>query len=305
MIYKLLISIIIIFSIASCAAVKDEFGTTGGFASNYADKAFPAVTQQQHADRYLLSAMILAPIALETSQDAEQARATIGRVNALYNSLAELTYAVKACAIGNRNEGKACRTTQIEEKKGNGYAVETLSYDVQSDLYFLAKTLVVNLDLEVSASDLLDFNLSSLRKLVSRGTELFPIARRGAATYRDAVVLIADTVNSSCTDKEDRNCIILGEHLHNRYQKGVTSENLRDISDLLQKAKAAAKGKNWRMTKVQKESAIFHIDKACSYAFDFQKLGSDNNDAMVNCGFLRGGITSAARSKFKKAIAES
>ncbi|MFZ5961794.1 hypothetical protein ACOXXX_02495 [Thalassococcus sp. BH17M4-6] len=292
--------------VAACDLVRDDLNSSGGVVGRgYSQHLFPAVTHAQRFDRYLLSLMVLAPVVLETSADAPQAAAAINRVNAAYRSLAELRQAAASCTVGAPAGG--CALTPVDEGTPTAYAFESLAYDVQSDLYFLSKELIVNLDLDASAEDLAALNLTGLVGLVSRFRELFPIARRGAATYRDGVVLLADTVRRSCvatqaagtdgsmTEAGKRACGRLQEQITARYGRGQDIGGPNDIQTLLYLARAAADGHAWAMTQAQRRAAIYHIDAACARAFDIQKI--DNEENLLNCGTVAQNDNTPSRAR--------
>lgn len=274
-------------ALGGCDSVQQETYSSGGFITqSYFDHLFPAVTHQQRFDRYLLTVSVLAPLTLETAGDAQQAAAAINRVNATYGSLHALLKAAESCKIG-----EDCASVEITAGEPTAYAFEAAAYEVQSDLYFLSKELIVNLDLSESVQNIAQLDVSGLLAISKRFTELFPIARRGAATYRDGVILLADTVRASCSDHESKlttegqkACNTLKTQITGRYGAGSDLGGAFDIKTLLNAAKSAADRHPWRMSPSQRKAAIYHIDRACARAFDFQKIDNDETDSYVNCG---------------------
>lgn len=278
-----------------CEMVRQDLGSTGGFVGVQMDThMFPAVTRQQHADRYLMSFMVLAPLALDTAADAQQARATIGRVNATWRSLADLYRAADAC-----EPGTTCAARSPTPGLPNGYSFETASYEVQLDFYFLAKDVIVNLDLDSSAGDLASLDMPAMLTLATRVRENFPVARRAAATWRDGTILFADAVAQGAGGADA--CAPLKATLARRYSRGTPVAETRDIAALLRAAEAASKDCPWSLSPQQRQAALYHIDSACARAFRRQALSEHAEDAPPSSCGLPGqndGTAAPARQAF-------
>ncbi|WP_157933011.1 hypothetical protein [Roseovarius salinarum] len=296
--------------LAACDLAKQDIYSSGGFVeASYFSHLFPATTHQQRFDRYLLSFSVLAPLALETAVDGQQASAAIGRVNATYRSLAVLQTAAASCTIGPATDDlpseipAPCREDVPKDGQPNAYAFETAAYDVQSDLYFLSKTLIVNLDLDGTARDLAALDIDGLLAVSGRMDDLFPVVRRGAATYRDSIVLLADAVQTSCAasgytreEYPDSECARLETRLRDTFHRGDPPDAVFDIEELLELASAASRTHRWSMTPQQRRAVIHHVDRACDHAFAFQSIGRGASAQKRSCGVADGdGIDSARR----------
>ncbi|MGR3375752.1 hypothetical protein [Salipiger abyssi] len=272
---------------SACDFVNSELYEPDGFAGPTLNERLPAVTPVQRADRYLLGLAILGPVTLETSANGTDTRNTISQINSSYAALSDLYAAEKACA-----DPLACRLSQ---PANSVYSFETVSYDVQKRYYRLAKTLVVNLDLEETVSDIANLDLAALLKLVERAREMVPAVRRGAATYRDAIFIYATGVSESCTvsytaaGKEIPDaCRNLETALTDLYKTGrpytLPETGERRLRKILSLAQEAATKSAWELGDDRRRALVFHLDKACDVAFELQTVGDDPAGQADSCG---------------------
>ena len=273
-----------------CDQIQDEFRESGGFVGPLADKVVATASQRQQADRYALSAMLLAPMALDTAGDAAESRATILRVNELYRSLTTLYKAVQECSPGSDepfNGASICRESLGDPDTPGGYSFEELSYEVQSDLYFIGRSVASNLDLDAEVSSLLQLSPTALIEIARVARGAFPILRRLAATYRDGVIILADAVSSHCADPDA--CDALNTELRNMFSGTDASTDgqrqTRQLSRILSRVQELSDETQWHLNKVQYAGVIAHIDRACQRAY-LDQLGDTSGEsvAVVHCG---------------------
>ena len=293
------------FFVVGCGQLRDEFGTSGGFVSPLADRVILASSQREQADRYVLAMLMLAPLALDTAADAAESRATSDRVNELYRSLLDLYKAMNECTPGPQNtgqNGEACRGQSGEVSvEANGYSFETLSYEVQSDLYFIGRHVVTNLDLDEEVSELIDLNPTALLQVARAARDAFPVARRSAATYRDGTIILADAVAYSCSltngeeqdqpsrsTEEETDCDRLDKNLKAIFdgntRESFVSGDERELRQLLVSARKVARDHHWALEASQYAAIINHIDRACERAFFVQLSDVDEDTELQHCG---------------------
>ena len=306
--------LLLVSTIAGCGQVQNELGAPGGFAGPIADDLLPAVTQRQQADRYLLAAMLIAPLALDLADDPEEALIVSRRVNALGESLANLYEAVQQCEVGlrvsstqagtvlRREAGDYCAAvSQISVSPANGYSFEILGAEVQARIAALVSDISRGLDIRIRASDVTALNPVKLARIWTRLRELFPVMRRSAANYRDGMVIFTDAIAHSpiCTNSENDRigdgmsatavaCRDLARHLNARYFEGrdtMVSEN--DLRQLFLAAERVARGRNWELGVAQYGPILAHINMACVRAEGVQTIntgsGAVSDEDRVSC----------------------
>ncbi|MYM54620.1 hypothetical protein [Thalassovita mangrovi] len=274
--------------LTGCEAARDELYSPDGFPAPYMDKVATAVTPEQRADRYLLGLALLAPAVLETSGTGKEMETSISLVNSTYASLAKLYEASNKCSDPKSPE-KGCTQSRSEEKKKthvpNTYAFETHSYDVQKKFYRLGKTLILNLDLDETVDEILAFDVTTITNLYERGKEIVPAVRRGTATYRDAVLIYASAVAQSCRVKH---CDDLTKLLEAQYSKvskaSATPDGERYFHRLQRLARQEADGRDWVLGEQRRRALVYHVDKACDAAYEFQTIGEDKTTTPEVCG---------------------
>lgn len=277
--------------LSGCASIRNETGSPDGFVGPLADDHLPAVTQRQRADRYLLTAMILGPLALELADDANEAAVAARRMNALGASLADLYEALSHCSPGIRPEGGAplaqplCgeSTGAQQAARDNGYSFEALAYEVQADLFAIGREAIVTLDVDVDVGDLVSLELSAMSGLWGRLRDLMPVARRSLANYRDGLVIFSDTIAHSpaCMGQSgtSTDCGRLREAMAGRY---VTGQDLldgdEDLMAMFRMARRAAAGTDWTLNHPQYVGVLAHMNRACERAFRRQEVGDQSGE---------------------------
>jgi hypothetical protein len=277
--------------LSGCETIKDEFGVSEGFVSRQADRFIVAKDQYQRADRYLLATLLIAPLALDTVQDETDADTTLLRLNALYGTLADLYAAIGECQTSTADTSPTCaRKADHEGDFGStaipkdGYSFETLSYEVQSDLYFLGKSALINLDLDDKVKDIADLNPTALVSLYKELDSYVPVLRRGAATYRDGIVIYTDAVfYETCqTSPNGVGCKAYADRYATQKQLDVLEEedSTRGLTRALKQAQDQSKTVGWSLNKRQALAVIAHVDVACERA---AKISSDANEDAKTC----------------------
>lgn len=270
----------------ACESVKDELYEPDGFVAPHFNKRLTAVTQEQRADRYLIAFAIVAPLALETSDDGQDKTNIISHINFTQKALADLYTAAGTDAL------------EMSTPTATKYAFETMGYDVQKQLYRLSKELIIQLNLDETAEDIVDLDIPAMIRLYDRIKELFPVVRRGAATYRDAIYVYGSSVHQTC---EGTACDRLERLLENQYEKGIPtsrdSQDRRYFEQVLDAAKKASQypenSTPWSLGKQKRLALLYHIQKACDAAFKTQDGGDNPTSVSQNCGSdTNPGITS-------------
>ena len=276
--------LVITLGLASCDLVRDEVGVSEGFVGPQADRLLTAQTQRQRADRYSLAMMVLAPLALETARDEAETRATIERVNHLYGSLDALYKALEQCSPGAGMNACRAPVAADDTLPLTGYNFESLAYEVQSDLYFVARSVVVNLDLREEVEDLLSLDVTALTRIWSALPDVFPAARRTAAGYRDGIVLFADAIAATCGGKE--HCADLDAQLAQQFRGGTDGGGEgRELFALLRAARQASDDNaNWRLQAPQFRAMVAHLDRSCARVFLRQIDSETDTGELSHCG---------------------
>ena len=281
--------------LSACESVKDELYEPDGFVAPHFNKRLTAVTQEQRADRYLIAFAIVAPLALETSDDGQDKTNIISRINFTQKALADLY-----TAAGND-------ASNLSSPAPTEYAFETLGYDVQKQLYRLSKELIIQLNLDETAEDIVDLDIPAMIRLYDRIKELFPVVRRGAATYRDAIYVYGSSVSQTCNGDD---CDQLKKLLENQYNQGVpTSRDSLDrryFEQVLDAAKKASRSSEnptpWSLGKQKRLALLYHIQKACDAAYKTQDGGDNPTSAAQNCGSDQKSEISKQRALLIKAM---
>ena len=281
---SLLISIFSFALLTACDPVRDELHSTDGFAGPQMDKLLFASTPEQRADRYLLSLAILAPVILESSEAGLETKASIDRVRNAYAELAELYLAAQQCQFDTTPF--VCHNSELP----GVFQFENMSYDVQKSLFQIAKAIIVNLDLDESAESLLSLNMSSLSALSKNGSMYFRTFRRGAASYRDAIVIYSNGVARSCLHED---CESLKSLLRSRYSgsevaspRNSPASQERYLKRVMGKARdmSETRASGWKLTPELRIALLGIIDDACHAAYPFQVDGLLETDKPSNCG---------------------
>lgn len=171
----------LLVGLSGCEAARLDIGYPGGVVGHAIEPKLPAFSHTSRVNRYLVGLAILSPLMAESVSDKDMAEQVTREIS---RSMVSLTDLAHAAAIG--------RSTDY--KKAGIYAFETLEYDVQKAYYRAAKQVALNLELDVDLAELATANPARLLSLMSRADGIFETSRRGAATYRDTVALIADAV---------------------------------------------------------------------------------------------------------------
>lgn len=302
---KRIVAAIGLFLLSSCGFVQDELYEPGGFVGARANGFLPAVTLQQRFDRYMIITLVLAPTALETSVDAEDASATIQRVNALYYSLSRMQRAIECHRTNKANAGTSegfvvvCDARQggLNEKANwqevngrlrvNSYAFEQLEYEVQQDLFFIARAVVTNLELSIDVKDLVDFNPLTLAGLWRKVDELLPMFREAASRFRGGIIMYADISQQSCDPEASIPCNRLQRLMKERY-RGISSDLAfaeRDVLSMLRLASASFDEGAWLLAQPQYANIVAQIDHSCEVAYRRQQINDPEEEGppLVNC----------------------
>lgn len=302
---------------SSCGFIESEIYSSGGYVGEQAQNFIPAQTQQQRLDRYLIVAIILAPAALETAVDEEDASATIRRVNALYGSLANLLDALKCDPAGAQTQNfdavprgdgdprvsapnryilvfdsvqaAAEDWGEVEDEfASTPYSFEQLEYEVQQDLFFIARAVVTNLNLDTSVDSLLSLNALTLARLWTKVNDLMPMVRETAARFRGGVILYADIAQASCRPLPGTPCTRLRQAMAEQYRGADTNFTFQenDVRQMLDLARRAFDGEQWRMTAPQYIAVLSQIDQSCTVAFHRQSEGLSDEEVvgLPKCG---------------------
>lgn len=283
--------------LSGCETFGDEVGVSEGLVSRHANKVIVATSQRQRADRYLLAGLLLAPLALDAAQDETDADTAITRLNAHYQTMADLYEAIAKCSTTEietkeADENNSCRAQHESDPAQNkaldkdGYSFEVLAYEVQSDLYFLGKSALINLDLDDKVKDVIDLDPIALVSLLRELGELAPTLRRGLATYRDGIVIYTDAVYESVEDgcENEKPKPKLCSSFKKRYSRigALTDEEgnpVRGLSKVLADARQDASGKQWQLSKRQRYAILSHMDTACARAYRMLS-DSDGTDCL-------------------------
>ncbi|WP_417267585.1 hypothetical protein [Celeribacter baekdonensis] len=282
--------------LSGCETIKDEFGVSEGFVSRQADRFIVAQDQHQRADRYLLATLLIAPLALDTVQDETDADTALLRLNALYGTLADLYTAIGECQTSAAAASPTCASTadaswdfDAEAIPKDGYSFETLSYEVQSDLYFLGKSALINLDLDDKVKDLAALNPTALVSLYKELNSYGPALRRGAATYRDGIVIYTDAVfyetcqtSPNNTSPNGVGCKAYKDRYATQKQLDATEAegSTRGLTRALSQAQNQSKTVGWSLNKRQALAVIAHVDVACTRA---ARISSDESQTAQTC----------------------
>lgn len=244
---------------AACSTIRDDIGEPDGAMGPYMNRFLSAETHVQRSDRYLLGLVVLAPLALETSEPGEDIQVAIKYVNRSYVALQGL-YGARGLPESDASVSK--------------HAFETHSYDVQKAYYRLIKTVALNLDIDDAAKDLMALDLDGLVDLARRADEVLPPMRRASASYRDAVLIYAHAVGRcEGAGKQTEFCAQLVHQKGRVAGQGSPKAQARYIDRTLAEAKrlaASSDGANWGLSAKERLAALYHLKKACLTAEPLQ-----------------------------------
>ena len=274
--------------LSACSVLRDEAGYSGGYVSRVADdRLFVARSQKQQTDRYLMSLVILAPLAADLVQTPAQAKSAATLINSGYGTLANMQAAAKQAnsCLDNPN----CATTG--DDLNSAFAFESHSYDMQRELYALAKLILSASDLDGLADDIVELDFLSIAQ---EGRRAWPVARRALATYRDTVVTFADAHLARCqNDLSENPCKSLNDRI-NQLKSGApaggalaTEFDDRVIRALLSSIDKTAAGpaELWSLETRHIRGLVYHIDQACiSLVSEQASDGTENLNKIENCG---------------------
>lgn len=270
-------AVVLLFSLAGCDVVRDEVGYPGGYPERVAnERLFIARSQQQRADRYLMSLTILAPLAAGLAETPATANAAATMIEASYATLDDMHEAIAANCLGGSSN--SCSDGSLTNGKNTEFAFESHSYAMQSNLYTLAKMVMNSSNLDDLADDIVELNLLGAVNGLRRA---FPTMRQAFATYRDTVVTFADAVAYDTCDTGD--CADLKAQVR-QFRDGsaletsvVAAENGRSVSALIRSTRKVIKDDNpsWAFGKRHRAGLIYHIDEACKRLAAIQSADLD------------------------------
>lgn len=233
--------------LASCDAVRDDLYSVGGYPAVQMDRMLPAVTFQQHYDRYVLAVGFIGPVALYSAYDNDSLDDVVDHLSDVRQSLKTLHNALGECAYGMTMD--QCTGVDISKSV---LSFETHSLKVQRDLMRVVGDLGGNLgqNIDINKGDLT--SLSSLVKAVwGLRTQVKP-ARNAAAAFRDASHVYARNAAELCLGSTPR-CNALKGSLKGLYVDGASvaqptlmgeQAGERTLKRLLDQATYVLKGQN-------------------------------------------------------------
>lgn len=267
------------FSLTGCAGIrnilKQEVGYPGGVVENIADrKIFLASERYQRVSRYLISLAILAPLAADTANSSASASAVAIQINGAYRALNKM----KKAAVR--------KPTPLLAGEISEYAFETTAYEMQQSLYGILSQVSANTGATSLAKNITKLNPIDLLKLFQKTKELFPVARRSIATYRDAVVLMSATMAAKCTPEDNGlgPCNRLKKFSGGTYDAEPSTNGryvLRRVALAITEI-SKSEDFDWRMDLRGYHGIIYHIDQACEKLVLIQI--TDLEDESINCG---------------------
>ncbi len=233
--------------LASCDAVRDDLYSVGGYPAVQMDRMLPAVTFQQHYDRYVLAIGFIGPVALYSAYDNDSLDDVVDHLSDVRQSLKTLHNALGECAYGITMD----QCTDVDISK-SVLSFETHSLKVQRDLMRVVGDLGGNLgqNIDINKGDLT--SLSSLVKAVWGLRSQVKPARNAAAAFRDASHVYARNAAELCLDSTPR-CKALKGSLKGLYDDGASvaqptlmgeQAGERTLKRLLDQATYVLKGQN-------------------------------------------------------------
>lgn len=320
---KKLVFAVCLMALGACNVVRDEAGYAGGHIGRVADeRLFAARAQQQRADRYLLTLVIVAPLAADLAQDEAGAKAASVLINDAYDKLRLLYEAAGTCLqavdtdgnlIAPKGSGTACLKTETTgtgdaQKKtpipsNTAYAFESHTYEMQRTMLALTKQTLGAVELDGLADDIVNLNLVGILKSVRKSV---PIARQSLAGFRDVVLTFSDAVQANCTDCDKLRGLVQQVKSGSRADASVLSlyDDRVFRAMLGQIDRAIEKAPTWQLEERHVLGLMYHVDKACSQLLTRQISADDGEvslDKAENCGkaFKLDGSNSSSASKHR------
>ena len=277
----------------SCDILRDEAGYAGGYVGRVADdRLFRALAQKQRADRYLLTLVIVAPLAADLSQGSAQADAASTLINDAYVKL-KLLYAsagdcLKPAQTIDLSQDCALNSGS-EDAAASAFSFETHAFEMQRTMLSLTKQTLGAADLDDLADDIIDLDVIGILKAAN---DAVPVARRALAGYRDTVVTFADAINSGCAvDKcPELNKLIKQVKYGVKAETGsLVSHDQRVIRALLSELGKVSEKENstWTLQVRHIQGLVYQIDRACASLLARQLVNAEGEiaaDNLENCG---------------------
>lgn len=240
-------SVCLVALLGGCEAVRLDLGYPGGVVGHAIEPKLPAFSQPARVNRYLVGLAILAPMMAESATDRETAEEAGRGIGRSLDALVELAEAADGTSGDYTTAGK--------------YAFETLEYDLQKAYYRAVKIVVLNLNLDIDLSDLATANPARLLQLMSKADVVFETSRRGAAVYRDTVVLVADAVLGT---KDIKSAV---RAYHKRRQAlGADAAGEKPYSEKYFEVvdKLAREDGDFRLAEDKIDALLHHVWRACA-----------------------------------------
>lgn len=275
-----------IFTVSGCNQIRNELGYPGGFIGAEANRILPAFSPYDRADRYLVALALLAPMAAETARDKATAQASAIAINDSLLTLSELMEATQlTCKL---EESYAISQNCLQEAGASPLAFETLSYDIQRNLYALSKQIATNAELPLSYEKLAALDVIGLMRDLDNLTQGFVLARRSLAVYRDAVITIADAMKRKACEGENatgRRCAALDIPTQARrfYGSPDTAEG-RPIGVAMTEIRSMMQSTEYglELNPTHRYALLFHVQRACAQLLRTQNSG-DGTAPSVEC----------------------
>lgn len=267
--FRVVGSVCLVALLGGCEAVRLDLGYPGGVVGHAMEPKLPAFSQTARVNRYLVGLAILAPMMAESASDRETAEEAGREIERSLGALAKLAEAA---------DRTSSDSTSSDYKTAGKYAFETLEYDLQKAYYRAVKIVVLNLNLDIELSDLATANPIRLLQLLSKADGVFETSRRGAAVYRDTVVLVADAVLGT---KDIKSAV---RAYHKRRQAlGADAAGEKPYSKMyFEVVDKLAKDEDFTLEKVHIDALLHHVWRACEGME--KRFGTDDPCAFEGSG---------------------
>lgn len=296
--------------LAGCGIIADEAGYPGGVAGKIADQTtIEATSQQERVARMMIALSVVSAVSSDVVQSGAEAANVARLINATYDNMAKLDEAAERCKLGNATgtPGADCQVT-VTSPTASPYSFESLSLAGQRALYKLTEDVASNTGLGDAVRSIIKRNPNGLLQLGRTLKRNFGAVRRYFAAYRDAVVIVGDSMSRSC-DPGSANCQTIEKVLKRLSGLEFTSFADQDADRVIGIMGRASKtlartGEEWKFTAAHYNALVYQIDEAC-HRLVLEQAG-DNQTDRVNCGTASqlAPTASTARQDFLNAISD-
>jgi hypothetical protein len=262
--------------LSGCGLVKDEFGYAGGAIGREESRFLPAETQTSRAARLGVELMVVANLAADSVTTTTEAAAAQAFITRIYSDVAAAEGAATGDCPNLLGGGTMPFASSCTAESPTALAFETVASQAERHLFGLVKLSLGGDQLSAFVDDLESFFPLAILDLLGDLISAFSVTDEVAATYRDAVVLLAHAVATapSCQTPsaaqaaacQDLTALLAG---HQQTTVGTASDRVidgRTIAAMHRLALSLIKDPSfgWDLQPGHAQAIVYHVDRSCA-----------------------------------------